>query len=822
MIINNIYYRRHLMRKNNLPKRKNLLFLLTSLCSYPLAIGFAIASDFATLETINVEATNVSAKNTQVSSDQIRRGLVWDERDLIRNQTGITVTEGGRAGGNGYTIRGVDSDRVQMSVDNVSAIESYMPRFYYIKGFYNGNRNSTELENLTSIDFTKGADSLSSGSGALGGSVTMRTKNPQDFVLPERTIGIYSKTGYSSKNDEFRQVLGMGIIHQGIEGLVQFTRRKAKETKNYYSGKIDDVAYCGIIPTLHQLDSREAYPHLCGRGRLLPDDVDFNSSSWLAKLGYRFNHHFIGSFYEDLRQERDIEEKSFYAMGRQQFRDTTPYKRYGVIYEFTPENAWLTMLRLQLTRQDVSQKANSFQYGTSIKSIYNPTPDWNLITDTRQYEFKQKRTQFDTTLKTKEFELFSTSHALDIGTGFHSGELSNRNIETKYSAYSNKTTTKAFTIQQPVKTKLVYGYIKDNIIINDKFGVNAGIRVDQYRYKPQVSNLKYENTRANEIITAAPKKKFSAFNYSLGLNYFINDDSVLTYSFSTGFKAPKVEEMYFDMKGRSGINYVPNLDLRPEKAQNHELTLSIEKEQYALSTSLFYTQYRDFIDLGYQPNIAVHPRTNWGTGEKYNEYVLDGINYQQINIEKAYITGIDFNARMNGNLIGLPQEIYTTFKASYAKGRKNDGTSLLAVQPFSATLGLGYQTNDDKWNILFSSRYVAKKKAKDAMDIAVANSLELDVDRTTGELTGEESAKPHKFLSGSYFVFDLTAQYRVNNHFTINAGVFNLLNRKYSTWDDLRQIKYNGAKGDTWDSGEGLGRYTSPGRHFAVSVEARF
>ncbi len=199
MIINNIYYRRHLMRKNNLPKRKNLLFLLTSLCSYPLAIGFAIASDFATLETINVEATNVSAKNTQVSSDQIRRGLVWDERDLIRNQTGITVTEGGRAGGNGYTIRGVDSDRVQMSVDNVSAIESYMPRFYYIKGFYNGNRNSTELENLTSIDFTKGADSLSSGSGALGGSVTMRTKNPQDFVLPERTIGIYSKTGYSSK-----------------------------------------------------------------------------------------------------------------------------------------------------------------------------------------------------------------------------------------------------------------------------------------------------------------------------------------------------------------------------------------------------------------------------------------------------------------------------------------------------------------------------------------------------------------------------------------------------------------------------------------------
>lgn len=807
--------------KKNIFKGK--LYWAIPLFCCPLSMGYANETDFSALETINVETTNISAKNTQIGADQIRRGLVWDERDLIRHQTGITVTEGGRAGGNGYTIRGVDSDRVQISVDNVAAVESYMPRFYYLKGFYNGNRNSTELENLASVAFTKGADSLSQGSGALGGSVTMRTKIPQDFVLPNRSIGLYSKTGYSSKNDEFRQVLGIGIIHQGIEGLIQVTRRKSEETKNYYSGKIEDIDHCGIIPSLPELDARETYPHLCGRGRLLPDNMNYRSTSWLAKLGYRFNqHHFVSGFYEDLQQERHIEEKSFYAMNRQQSSDTTPYKRYGVIYEYTPENRWINKLHLQFTQQKVSQKANSLQYGTSIKTSYNPNPDWNLVTDTRQYEFEQRRTQWDVAIRTTNFDLFSTSHSLDLGAGFHTGKLSNQNLESKYSAYSNKTTTKAFTIQQPVKTQLIYGYLKDDILINDKFGIHTGIRMDHYRYKPQISDLKYENSKVNEVITAAPQKTFSTLNYSLGINYFIHDDATLTYHFSTGFKAPKVEEMYFDMKGRGSVNYVPNLDLRPEKAQNHELTFSIEKAQYALSTSLFYTQYRDFIDLSYQPNITTISRTNWLTDEKYTEYILDGINYQQVNIEKAYIKGIDFNAKINGDLIGLPSEFYTTLSATYAKGRKNDGTSLLAVQPFSATLGLGYQAQDDKWNVLLSGRYVAKKKAKDAMDIAVANSLELDVDRNTGELIGEESPKPHKFLSGSYVIFDLTAQYRINNHFTINAGIFNLLNRKYSTWDDLRQIKYNGAKGDTWDSGEGIGRYTSPGRHFSLSVEARF
>lgn len=60
-----------------------------------------------------------------------------------------------------------------------------------------------------------------------------------------------------------------------------------------------------------------------------------------------------------------------------------------------------------------------------------------------------------------------------------------------------------------MKTQLIYGYIKDNIMINDKFGMNTGIRIDQYRYKPQLSHLKYENTKEDERIKLSrPKRNF--------------------------------------------------------------------------------------------------------------------------------------------------------------------------------------------------------------------------------------------------------------------------------------------------------------------------
>ena len=95
-----------------------------------------------------------------------------------------------------------------ITVDGVPQAESFAPDVYQGYGYFNGTRNTTELENIQQVVISKGADSLSVGSGGIGGAVQFRTKNVADFVRPEQNFGLLAKVGYSSKNAEWRQVAG--------------------------------------------------------------------------------------------------------------------------------------------------------------------------------------------------------------------------------------------------------------------------------------------------------------------------------------------------------------------------------------------------------------------------------------------------------------------------------------------------------------------------------------------------------------------------------------------------------------------------------------
>ncbi|MGG7073095.1 TonB-dependent hemoglobin/transferrin/lactoferrin family receptor [Campylobacter sp. 9BO] len=781
-----------------------------------LLVNTIFATNEVRLDEVSVTAKNNSSKKSILNKSDIKKGQIFNEKDLVRNETGVSVTEGGRSGNNGYAIRGVDSDRVSVKVDGMESAQSFMPRFYYIKGLMNGNRNSTELENLSSVEITKGANSLTKGSGAIGGSVSMQTKNTDDFVKDGENLGFYSKTGYASINNEFRQVTGAGVKFHGIEVLFQHTYKNGDEYKNYYSGSIKDISHCGM--TTSGENNTNKYPNLCSFGRILPDTVDSKSNSRLAKLGYRYDDHFINSFYEDLKQEHFTEQKSnsVASANRRNFNEKIPYERYGIYYEYEPSSdEILSYFKAGLSKQKVQQISHSTQYNAF------PGLDAHLndkIDKYRSYEFSQKRTQFDSE------GIFGDigGHIFSFGAGLHKGEFSNENTELTYRYHGARggVDTKNFTYQQPVESRLFYAYLRDDISVNDALSLNFGIRTDRYTYTPKISDLKYENTR--QQIQELPKSKFNAFTYEAGFEYEFADDTAFSYAFSTGFRAPKVEEMYFEMgTSNSSTVYARNLDLKPEKAQNHEISLVKNSENYAVAASAFYTKYRDFIDIGYDVLTETRRIRDWSTRPAMwkNQYFLDKVIYKQTNIDQAYIKGIELNARLNGTVLNLPDEYFTTLKATYQKGRKSDGTSLMAVQPFTAILGIGYE--GEKLNLLLTSKYVRAKKQKDAMDFIPLNSLQVNVDKTTGDVY-KGDIKPHPYLSSSYLIYDLTAGYKITKNFSINAGIFNLFDKKYTTWESLRQLRYNGNQGYVLGSGVGLERYTAAGRNFSVSFEMRY
>ena len=192
-----------------------------------------LAQDTSSVGEITVLGFENKIDSRKITKDsaQLTRELINDEYDLLKDIPGVSVNSGGRSGSNGYAIRGVETDRVAITVDGIAQAESFIPDIYSGYGYMNGNRNTTELENISSVSISKGADSFGVGSGGIGGAIEFRTKVAEDFILPGKNIGLYNKLSYGSKNKEFVKVFGMGFKDNGLKGLFQIVKRKVMKLK---------------------------------------------------------------------------------------------------------------------------------------------------------------------------------------------------------------------------------------------------------------------------------------------------------------------------------------------------------------------------------------------------------------------------------------------------------------------------------------------------------------------------------------------------------------------------------------------------------------
>ncbi len=850
------------------------------------------AADVTALDEIIVTAgRTTSTKKSILNKETLKKGLLLTEKDLLRQETGIHITDGGRAGNNGFTMRGVDRDRVSIRVDGMAAAESFMAKEVNKLGFFNGNRNSTELENISQVAFVKGSNSLTEGSGAVGGSVSMKTKTVRDFVAPGRKFGLYSKTAYHSRNNQWIQVVGAGADYKGVEALFQYTYKNGHENKNYFSGTVKDVPFCGKAPPETDVNGyptslTDLYPDLCGISRILPDTVDMKTHSVLFKLGYRPNdEHFMNAFYEGMKRVYNTEEKSnsVGSATRRRTEDASPYHRFGLIYEYTPmESAYIDTVKTQLVGQMITQHARSYQYGSNKRYEDGEYGlGWDQIDTERNNDMLQKRVQFDIEGVSQPLAWKNTEHTVSMGLGLHHSAISSTSYEiTPPSWGSTEPKRIDYTVQQPVHITSGYLYAKDRMRIGEKLDISLGARLDAYRYVPRESNLPYFD--AKQDTSAQPAKNFAGLIYEAAIAYRPIKNIAIDYSLSSAFRAPKIEELYFvHADAGGGYTYESNLNLKPERSINNELGLQFQGEAYAIGLTGYFTHYRNFIDQTFDPIVKEnweyqwkvkdrHVSMNsdgkmsatftkgWGSnkktmtsvvtcrnsdtdeevaiegvsckslGYKYgwytpNGYKFDKVVFRSANIGSAYVGGFEINAKVTGALVGLPKELYTTFKATYAKGRKSDGTSLMAVAPFTTTLGFGYQSQ--KWDFLINTRIVAPKRGKDAIvNIQPVASL-VEVNKETGKIELEAPygiPGEYPFLSKAYATVDITASWRPNKYINIYAGIFNVFNTRYTSWENLNQLKRNGLKSWVQNDGKGLERYTNAGRNFALSAELRY
>ncbi|WP_424410623.1 TonB-dependent hemoglobin/transferrin/lactoferrin family receptor [Pasteurella sp. PK-2025] len=204
---------------------------------------FADNQNTEALDTITVtsQQDEISVKEKKVgetvkTSSQLKRQQVQDSRDLVRYETGVSVVEAGRFGSSGYAIRGVDENRVAITVDGLHQAETLSSQGFkeLFEGYgnFNNTRNSVEIETLKVAKIAKGADSVKVGSGSLGGAVLFETKDARDFLTEKDTYVGY-KTGYNSADNQKLNTFTAAGRYKWFDALFMHTDRRGNQLKNY-------------------------------------------------------------------------------------------------------------------------------------------------------------------------------------------------------------------------------------------------------------------------------------------------------------------------------------------------------------------------------------------------------------------------------------------------------------------------------------------------------------------------------------------------------------------------------------------------------------
>lgn len=269
----------------------------------------------------------------------------------------------------------------------------------------------------------------------------------------------------------------------------------------------------------------------------------------------------------------------------------------------------------------------------------------------------------------------------------------------------------------------------------------------------------------------------SRLSPKFGAVWKLTDAVRLFANYATGFKAPEPGQVnQFFENLAFGYTSAPNPDLDPERSESIEGGFRLSSDAVSLDVTAFSARYKDFISQ----EVVSGSFTP-----------ADPAVYQFVNLDRARVKGAE--ARFEG---WASSGLHATLALSYAKGNEilPDGSRvpLSTIDPLKLVVGVGYREPQ-------SGRFGGQ--------LIMTHSARKEASRTDGLCT------PSCYRPDGFTILDATAFVRIVKGLTLRAGVFNILDKKYSWWSDVRGLASTSTVTDA---------YTQPGRNASASLSFRF
>jgi hemoglobin/transferrin/lactoferrin receptor protein len=679
----------------------------------------------------------------------LERALARDIRDALRYEPGVSVE-------NGAARFGLGNIAIRgLDGNRVQMLHDgvRLPDGYRVGSFSNASRNPFDLGLISRIEILRGPGSALYGSDALAGVVSMTTLDPRDLFGRNGRFGGFADAGYASADEGFSRTGAVAGRGGPMEFLAGASRTDGGERDNF--GDVDTPGAARTKPNPQDGFTQAALAKLVlpvsggGRWRATYDRFERRVATDVRSLNPQSPRTVSLEGDDRAERTRTSVDGMIYGLG---FIDSLSLIFYGQ--------------RSRTTQDTVEVRAN-----TTAQCLSAP----GTVSCRREarFDFRQDEVGFTAIAQSAA----GTRHQLVYGAEWsrtHTEEMRDgQQVNLDTGTTSNVVGTDVFPTRDFPNSRVerIGAFAQDEIALGAATVIPA-LRYDRFEMSPEADDV-YAAGNPGRVPVALTDRAWSP---KLGALVPLGAHTTLTLQAASGFRAPP----YFDVNvGLSnlplGYSVIPNADLRPEKSRGLEAGLRGRHGSFDYSLTAYRTDYTDLIVTRAPLACPGDPLC----------VPTAPITFQSQNVTRARIEGVEARAQWR-----FAREWVARLGAAASRGDdRTKAKPLNSVDPAKVVAGLEWETSlPARAGAQFHLTYVAKKTR---------------IDTSTGVV----------FPTPAYTTADLTGFVNLGRHVTLSAGIFNLFDRKYWQWSDVRGVLNPGA---------GVDRYTQPGRNGAIRLKVRF
>lgn len=247
------------------------------------------------------------------------------------------------------------------------------------------------------------------------------------------------------------------------------------------------------------------------------------------------------------------------------------------------------------------------------------------------------------------------------------------------------------------------------------------------------------------------------------------DNWTLKGGVSRGYKTPDINDLHSGVNGVTNQGKdltIGNPDLKPEKSTSTELAAYYDNlNGFNANATIFHTKFKDKIET--IKDVAVTGRPG----------VADGTYDQKTNIGKASTQGLELAARWyfldNWSVAGN-----YTYTDSEQKSGDNKGAQLTSTPRHVANVSLNWDTTD-RLSLWLKNEYRGKRAR------FTSKTANLDAnEQAIHDIYGNKTK--------AYNLFHLGGSYKATDALTLNASIYNLLDKNFAKGKKYTYMSKNG------------------------------